>query len=59
MNQPRDLPGLDEVKQLLAKERDDDAFVFLIEGEQNRPHRPTGGRRRSILRRIAQKMGAL
>ncbi len=62
MNQPRDLPGLDEVKQLLAEEIDnadsgDDAFVFLVEGKQA-PKVKTS-RRRSILMRLARKVGGL
>ena len=57
MNQPRDLPGLEEVKQLLAKERDNDAFVFLVEGERKQFDRPKRGRRRSLLRRLVRKMG--
>jgi|GEM_PF-6326810 len=59
MNQPRDLPGLDEVKKLLADERtelehQDDAFVFLVEGERER--RPKLSRRSRIVRLIARKM---
>jgi hypothetical protein len=62
MNQPRDLPGLDEVKQLLAAERvegdgHDEAFVFLVEGRRSPLARTQ--RRRSILKRIARKIGSL
>jgi hypothetical protein len=62
MNQPRDLPGLDEVKQLLAEEivnadSGDDAFVFLVEGEQTLKLKTS--RRRSILMRLARKVGGL
>jgi hypothetical protein len=61
MNQPRDLPGLDEVRQLLAEEivndDSDDAFVFLVEGEQALKLKTS--RRRSVFMRFARKIGVL